>query len=122
MSEIPEKTKVEVDELVILHKNTKVIHKVFSKMKTLILATQGLIDEHNVGLILTQVMRELNKYSLFGFEKKRLTIEIMILLLDATGSPHAINKFTVEMLVELIELVYCHGMHRYKNTGKCVIL
>jgi hypothetical protein len=122
MTEIKEKSQVEVDELVIIHKNTKVIHKVFSKMKTLILTTQGLIDEHNVGLILTQVMRELNKHDLFGFEKKRLAIEIMILLLDATGSPHVINKFTIEMLVELIELVYCHGMHRYKKTGKCLIL
>jgi hypothetical protein len=109
-------------DVVIITKHSKIIHKVYTKMNVFIKSAYGLLNESNYTLILTQVMRQLNKYNLYGWEKKKLAIEIMILLLDAVGCPDAISRFTAELTVTLIEGIYQHNMHRYKHERKCIIL
>jgi hypothetical protein len=67
-------------------------------------------------------MREINKESLYGFEKKNIAISIMVLLLDALGTPDMVSKMTATAIADTVELIYSHSMHRYKKTGKCIIL
>lgn len=114
--------KIPPGDLVTVTKHSKIIHKVFTKMKTLILSTQGILEDHNISLILTRIMRELNKESLYGFQKKTLAISIMVLLLDALGSPDIVSRFTAELIADTIELIYAHSLHRYKTSGKCTVL
>ncbi len=109
-------------DIVIITKHNKIIHKIYMKMNTLIKSTYGLLHDHNVSLILTRVMREINKESLYGFEKKNIAISIMVLLLDALGTPDMVSKMTATAIADTIELIYSHSMHRYKKTGKCIIL
>jgi hypothetical protein len=108
--------------IITISKNSKIIYKIYTKMNVLIKSAYGLLDETNYSLILTNVMKQLNKEKLFGFEKKELAICIMVLLLDSVGCPSVISKFTAEATVEIIEMIYTHNMHRYKQTGKCVVL
>jgi hypothetical protein len=109
-------------DIVIITKHNKIIHKIYMKMNTLIKSTYGLLHDHNVSLILTRVMREINKESLYGFEKKNIAISIMVLLLDALGTPDMVSKMTATAIADTVELIYSHSMHRYKKTGKCIIL
>lgn len=117
-----EQQSIDNSNIITISKNNKIIYKIYSKVNILIKSTYGLLDETTYTLILTKVMRELNKETLFGFEKKEIAICIMILLLDSVGCPSAISKFTAEATVELIEMIYAHSMHRYKTNGKCIIL
>lgn len=110
------------DDIVIIAKNTKITHTVFSKVRTLIMATHEGINETNFSLILTKIMRELNKNSLYGFEKKRLAVEIMTLLLDEFAPPEMSGPQFSEKIVETIEIIYAHNMHRYKTENKCKII
>jgi hypothetical protein len=109
-------------DIVIITKHNKIIHKIYMKMNTLIKSTYGLLHEHNIALILTRVMRELNKESLYGFEKKNIAISIMVLLLDSLGTPDMVSKMTATAIADTVELIYSNSMHRYKKTGKCIIL
>ena len=109
-------------DIVIITKHNKIIHKIYMKMNTLIKSTYGLLHDHNISLILTRVMREINKESLYGFEKKNIAISIMVLLLDALGTPDMVSKMTATAIADTVELIYSHSMHRYKKTGKCIIL
>lgn len=122
MSDVEGKQVPTVDENTIIHRHTKIVHAVFGKMRTLVLSTRDVVGEHNASLLLARIMRELNKHSLYGFEKKTLAICIMVLLLDAVGCPHTASQLTAEAISELIEFIYTANMHRYKKQGKCVIL
>lgn len=118
-----EKKDHECEDLVIVTKHSKVIHKIYIKCISFIKTTHGMLNEGNFTLILTQVMRNLNKHNLYGFEKKKLAVEIMILLLDSVGCPDTVSRFTVEMIVDLIEMIYTYNMHRYKHESRsCIIL
>jgi hypothetical protein len=117
-----EQDKTYNQDIVTITKNSKIIYKVYTKMYTLIKSAYGLLSETNYTLILTDVMKQLNKESLFGFQKKELAVCIMILLLDALGCPTVISKFTAEVTIDLLELIYTHNFHRYKHQNKCIIL
>jgi hypothetical protein len=111
------------ESVIIITKHSKIIHKIYTKTHTFIKSAYGLLNESNYTIILTQVMRQLNKHSsLYGWEKRKICIEIMILLLDAVGCPDAVSRFTAEATVLLIENIYTHSMHRYKQEKKCIIL
>lgn len=110
-------------DIVVISKNTKIIHKIYGKMLTFIRSTHGVLNESNFTFILTKVMREINKNSkLYGFEKKTIALECMTLLLDIIGCPDSISRFTATIIVELIEMIYTHSMHRFKTEPKCIIL
>jgi hypothetical protein len=65
-------------------------------------------------------MYELNKESLYGFQKRSIAISIMVLLLEALGTPDTTSNMTAEAIAELIELIYAASLHRYKKKGsKC---
>lgn len=113
----------DVDKNVIITRNTKILHKIHARMKTLIKSTEKEINHNNFNMILIKVMRELNKHGLYGFEKQKLAVEIMTLLLDELSpAPHIVNHYTVELIVEMIEIVYTHGFHRYKRVKKCCVM
>jgi hypothetical protein len=115
-------TTVEVDTDMIINKHTKIVHKIYSKMKTLVLSTNEVVGEHNVALLLARVMRELNKTNLYGFEKHQLAVVILMLLLDSVGCPHTASAITAEAVVKLVEFIYASNMHRYDSKGRCIIL
>jgi len=117
-----EEPKHECEDVIIITKHSKIIHSIYSKCNTFIKSTHGVLNESNYTLILTHVMRNLNKHNLYGWEKKKLAVEIMILLLDALGSPDCVSRFTVEVTADLIEMIYTYSIHRYKHNKKCVIL
>lgn len=110
------------EDIVIITKNQKILHKIYTKTLTYIKSAYGMLSEANYSLIVTRVMRELNKETLYGFEKRRLCLEIMILLLDICGCPDTISKFTAEATLTIIESIYNANMHRYKTERKCIIL
>ncbi len=116
------KNNHDCDDVVIITKHSKIIHKIYSKMHTFIKSAYGLLNESNYTIILIEVMKELNKHNLYGWEKKKLAIEIMILLLDVVGCPDAISKFTAETTIGLIENIYTHNIHRYKQEKKCIVM
>lgn len=109
------------EDVVIITKHSKIIHRIYTKTHTFIRSAYGLLNESNYTIILVQVMRELNKHNIYGWEKKKLCLEIMILLLDAIGCPDA-SKFTAEITLNLIENIYTHNIHRYKHQSNCIIL
>lgn len=101
---------------VIIMKHTKIVHKIYTKTKTLIISTNEVLGEHNAALIIARVMRELNKQSgLYGFEKRALTVVIVTMLLETVGCPHTASALSAEALVKLIEFIYTSNIHRYKN-------
>jgi hypothetical protein len=68
-------------------------------------------------------MYELNKESLYGFQKRSIAISIMVLLLEAVGTPDTTSKVTAEVIADLIELIYAASLHRYKKKGsKCIVM
>jgi len=100
----------------IIHKHVKIIHKIVSKMVTMIKASGDPLDHRNVNLILIQVMRDLNKHSgLHGFEKRDLAVMILQVILDSAGLPHIVSGYTSEIIVTMIEHAYHGGFHRYKR-------
>lgn len=110
------------NDIVVITKHSKIIHKIFTKMSTLIKSVYATLNETNYSLILTKTMRELNKESLFGFQKRDIAVCIMVLLLDSLGCPDVISRFTAEVTMDLIENIYTHNMHRFKHEKRCVIL
>lgn len=119
---IPRLEAKDSTDIIIVTKHAKIIHKIYTKMHTLIRSSYGLLNESNYTLILTQIMRQLNKHNIYGFEKKQLAVELTILLLDSTGCPDAASRFTVEVTISLIEMIYNYNMHRYKTNSKCIII
>lgn len=110
------------NNIVIISKNSKIIYKIYNKMLILIKSAYKTLDHTNFNLILTACMKQLNKEgTLYGFEKKELAISICMLLLDAIGYPEIISAFSVGVIANLIENIYTHNMHRYKQNKKCVI-
>lgn len=84
-------------------------------MKTLIISTNEVLGEHNAALIITRVMRELNKSNLYGFEKRTIAVVVVTMLLDVCGCPHTASGITAEAIIKLIEFIYTSNIHRYKN-------
>ncbi len=122
MDPILKQTEKKDLDIVVITKHHKIIHKVFMKLNTMIKSTYVLLNDTNATLVLTRIMRELNKESLYGFEKKILAISIMILLLDSLGTPDIVSRMTAVFIADTIELIYAHSMHRYKKSGKCIIV
>lgn len=119
----PPLESLSLEDVIVVTKNSKIVHKVFSKLKTLVLSTTRTLDHEHVSIILTRIMYELNKETLYGFQKRSLAISIMVLLLDAVGTPDAVSKITAEAIAELIELIYAASLHRYKKKGsKCTVM
>ena len=80
------------------------------------------INHNNAGFILQAVMRELNKHSLYGFDKKEMAIFIMSLLLESVGCPEAVAYYVPLVIAEMIETVYINRMHKFKRTSKCSVM
>jgi hypothetical protein len=120
----PSLESLSLDDIVVITKNSKIVHKVFMKLKTLILSTTRTLDQGQVSLILTRVMYELNKESLYGFQKRSIAISIMVLLLDAVGTPDTASRVTAEIIAELVEMIYAASLHRYKKKkdNKCIVM
>ena len=112
-----------VEDVIVITKNSKIVHKIFTKLKTLILSTTRTLDHDHVSIILTRVMYELNKESLYGFQKRSIAISIMVLLLEALGTPDTTSNMTAEAIADLIELIYAASLHRYKKKGsRCIVM
>lgn len=111
----------------IFQKNEKIVHKIYSKMLTFVKTTDenSNLDHDNFTIILTKVMRDLNKTSIYGFEKKTIAIGIMTILLDSLGLPHVVSYYTAEIIEAQVEHIYNHGLHRWKRPHKhrpnCII-
>jgi hypothetical protein len=104
---------------VIITRHTKIVYNVYNKMRTLIISTNEVLGEHNAALIITRVMRELNKSTdLYGFEKRQLTLAIVTMLLETVGCPTTSSELTAIAILKLIEFIYVSNMHRYKNGKK----
>jgi len=106
----------------IFDKNVKIIHNIYSKLSTHIRTGDKEITFDNFHIITQITMRELNKHSLYGFEKKELCVGLLVLLLDSFGLPHIINYYTVEAMSDIIETIYVNRMHKFKKPKKCVIV
>jgi len=110
----------------IFQKNEKVVHKIYSKMVTFVKTTSENLDHDNFTIILTKVMRDLNKTGIYGFEKKAIAIGVMTLLLESLGVPHTLSYYTAEIIEAQIEHIYSHGLHRWKrphkHRPKCTIM
>ena len=113
--------KCEHDKKAIFNRNSKILHKIYIKLTTYIKTTNKTLDHDNFNFVVQIVMRELNKNKLYGFEKKELCTQIIILLLDSLGLPHIINYYTVEAIGEAIEYIYNHNFHRFKKNKSCII-
>lgn len=99
----------------IVQKHVKIIHKISTKMNTLIKASGDKLTHHNFNPILIQVMRDLNKHKLNGWEKRDMAIMIMQLLLDWVGLPDIISHYTAEIIVTMVEHIYHAKLHKYKR-------
>ena len=102
--------------------HVKIIHKILTKMSIMIKATEKEINHQNFNIILVQIMRDLNKNKLEGFQKKTLAVTIITLILTELGMPHIVAHYTSEIIEESIETIYSMGLHRWKRTHKhCII-
>jgi len=106
---------------VIYDKNIKIIHKVLSKLSTYIKATVNEITHENFHTLLTVTMREINKNSLYGHEKKEICTHIILLLLEMHGMPHITAFYTAHVIESAIEEIYSYGFHKFKRVKKCII-
>ena len=114
---------VKPEKKAIFERNAKILHKVYSKVLTHIKTTDGELCHENMNFTIQIVMRELNKAGgLYGFEKKEICLQVLILLLDSIGLPHIISYYTAECIEELIETIYKSGFHRFKKIRKCIIV
>lgn len=102
----------------IITKNTKIIFKVYSKLKVLIKTTYDDLNFDNFYHVLILVMRELAKYKLDGYSKHQMAVQIMSLLLMELGVPSVISYYSSEAISRMIEHIYVNGMHRYKRPHK----
>lgn len=114
--------KLQKDAVVTQHH--KIVHKIYTKMRTLIKSTYEVLDHENFHATVVIVMREVRKYSrLSGMEKKWLVIQIMTLLLDSLGVPPVVSHYSAEIIASQIETAYTLGLHKYKRTHRhCVLL
>jgi len=111
-----------IDDKALFDKQIKVLHSISVKMTIYIKATGQDINHNNAGFYLQMIMRELNKSSFNGPTKRDLALSIMILLLDSLGLPHIVSYYSAEVILEMIEVIYAHRMHRFKRTKKCTIM
>ena len=64
-------------------------------------------------------MCEVQKLGLKNYEKKQLAKLIIVYILDCFAiSPHIINYYSIELIDQVIEMVYYHGLHTYKKSKK----
>ena len=106
------------DKEAIISRHTKIIFKIYSKIKVLVATTYTNITFDNFSMVLTIVMRELQKYNLDGYSKHSMAVEIMALLLETMGLDPVISHFTGEIISRMIEHIYVNGLHRYKRPHK----
>ena len=102
----------------IVNKHVKIIHKISTKMNTMIKATGERLGHINFHPILIQVMRDLNKHKLTGIEKRDMAIMIMQLLLESIGLPGLVSEYTAEIIVTMVEHIYHAKLHKYKRCHK----
>lgn len=111
-------TKDEKSTAEIVNKHVKIIHKISTKMNTMIKATGERLSHTNFHPILIQVMRDLNKHKLTGIEKRDMSIMIMQLLLESIGLPGIVSHYSAEIIVTMIEHIYHARLHKYKRPHK----
>jgi hypothetical protein len=98
-------------------KQDKTRYEIFMKAK---IKYGNIIEESNFHSCVVFVMRELNKSSVkYGFSKKSLCEEILVLLLQEIGCPELVVRIGLEVLSATIEQIYLQNYHRQ---GKCIIL
>lgn len=99
-------------------KQDEITHKIYMRVKTYCC---NQIDFSNVFNCIILVMKELNKHgSLYGFNKRKMCLAIMLLLLADFGIPEVVMVFTADAVTKLIENIYENDYHRKK--GCCIIL
>ena len=99
----------------IVNKHVKIIHKISTKMNTMIKASGERLGNTNIHFILIQVMRNLNKHKITGIEKRDMAIMIMQLLLESIGLPGLVSEYTAEIIVSMVEHIYHAKMHKFKR-------
>ena len=99
-------------------KHVKIFHKIYTKIMLLVKSTEQEINDMNFNIYLIQIMRELNKHNLKGYQKKQLAISIITLLLMELGLPHIVSKYTAEIIEKAIESIYEISLHKFKRPHK----
>ena len=113
-----EKCEHETKSKALFDKHVKIFHKIYTKIMLVVKATDGELNDNNLALYLIQIMRELNKYKLEGFQKKQLAVSIITLLLMELGLPHIVSKYTAEILEQTVEEIYKIALHKFKRPHK----
>ena len=111
-------TKDEKNTAEIVNKHVKIIHKITTKMTTLIKTTAGELNHMNFNHILILVMRDINKHKLINIEKRDMALMCMQLLLDSVGVPHIISSYTADIIITMIEHTYHAKLHKFKRPHK----
>jgi hypothetical protein len=79
----------------------------------------NLLDDSNFHACIVHLMRQINKSSLkYGFSKKTLAEEVLVLLLTDLGCPEMVARITTDVISETIEQIYLQGYHK---KSKCII-
>ena len=74
----------------------------------------------NIHIIVINVMRNLQKHNLYGFTKRRMARDIIMLMIDDHGDGFVKETFTEEVIDGLIERCFRDSLHKTKYM--CVIM
>lgn len=106
----------EVNNIHVKHK--KVIKQISEKVINIVKSTIREINHESVHFVVVMVMNEVSKIGLKNFEKKQLAKLIIVYVLDCFAFSHIVNYYTVELIDNIIEMCYYHGLHTYKKNKK----
>lgn len=100
-------------------KHEQIQYEIYTKIK---LACMGEVTHSNVCVLVTMAMYLLNKHELLGNTKKRLCTEVIVLLMSE-GVPELVSVYTLDVIQDMIELVYSKNYHRRGGgKSKCVLM
>ena len=99
-------------------KYKKHIKIISDKVINIIKGTIKEINHESVHFVVVSVMCEVQKLGLKNYEKKQLAKLIIVYILDCFAFSHIVNYYTIELIDQVIEMVYYHGLHEYKKSKK----
>lgn len=106
----------EVNTIHVKHK--KIIKQISEKVINIVKSTIREINHESVHFVVVMVMNEVSKVGLKNYEKKQLAKLIVVYILDCFAFSHIVNYYTVELIDNIIEMCYYHGLHTYKKNKK----
>lgn len=116
--EVPAPYEYDIDAEVSVDKKDQITHKVYVRAKTHCLNSVNFGNIHDICVL---IMKELNKHrGLYGFNKKKMALNIISLLVEEYGSDELKMVFNIQVVDDMIENIYNQGYHRKVNC--CVIL